>query len=181
MVSQLKVNEIIKQSGSSITIGEAGDSITFPSTGTASGILTNTPSFLAGLITPGQGVDNNAFTRVVCNEEVYDTNNCYNTSDGFFTPTVAGKYFVYGSLRYSSSSDWTSSSAGFYKNSTRYVQVNASQWHYDSSSISAVIECNGTTDTISFFTYHDQGATQQLNYSSSPYYVYFGGYRIIGA
>ena len=30
MVSQLKVNEIIKQSGSSITIGEAGDTITVP-------------------------------------------------------------------------------------------------------------------------------------------------------
>ena len=39
MVSQLKVNEIIKQSGSSITIGEAGD--------TVSGPFTNTPNFQA--------------------------------------------------------------------------------------------------------------------------------------
>ena len=31
MVSQLKVNEIIKQSGSSITIGESGDTVTIPS------------------------------------------------------------------------------------------------------------------------------------------------------
>ena len=38
MVSQLKVNEIIKQSGSSITIGESGD--------TVSGPFTNLPAFL---------------------------------------------------------------------------------------------------------------------------------------
>ena len=43
MVSQIKVNEIIKQSGSSITIGESGDTISIPSgctianSGTATG------------------------------------------------------------------------------------------------------------------------------------------------
>ena len=31
MVSQIKVNEIIKQSGSSITIGESGDTVSIPS------------------------------------------------------------------------------------------------------------------------------------------------------
>ena len=30
MVSQIKVNEIIKQSGSSITIGESGDTVSIP-------------------------------------------------------------------------------------------------------------------------------------------------------
>mgnify|MGYP007000223717 len=33
MVSQIKVNEIIKQSGSSITIGESGDTINIGTTG----------------------------------------------------------------------------------------------------------------------------------------------------
>ena len=36
MVSQLKVNEIIKQSGSSITIGESGDTVSIPA-----GVLTS--------------------------------------------------------------------------------------------------------------------------------------------
>ena len=54
MVSQIKVNEIIKQSGSSITIGESGDTVTIPSgatlnsagTNTLTGI-SNTPAFQA--------------------------------------------------------------------------------------------------------------------------------------
>ena len=49
MVSQLKVNEIIKQSGSSITIGEAGDTITLPSTSTLTNFPENTPVFQAML------------------------------------------------------------------------------------------------------------------------------------
>ena len=49
MVSQIKVNEIIKQSGSSITIGESGDTITLPSSATLSNFPSNTPYFQATL------------------------------------------------------------------------------------------------------------------------------------
>ena len=52
MVSQIKVNEIIKQSGSTITIGESGDTVSIPSgctianSGTATGFgESNTPFF----------------------------------------------------------------------------------------------------------------------------------------
>ena len=46
MVSQIKVNEIIKQSGSSITIGESGDTVSIPSGCTIanSGTATESPS-----------------------------------------------------------------------------------------------------------------------------------------
>ena len=47
MASQIKVNEIIKQSGSSISIGESGDTITLPSTATLTNFPANTPSFRA--------------------------------------------------------------------------------------------------------------------------------------
>ena len=55
MVSQIKVNEIIKQSGSSITIGESGDTVSVPSgatlnvAGSTSGLPDNTPVFAAYL------------------------------------------------------------------------------------------------------------------------------------
>ena len=44
MVSQIKVNEIIKQSGSSITIGESGDTVTIPSGATLSNQGTTVPT-----------------------------------------------------------------------------------------------------------------------------------------
>ena len=50
MVSQLKVNEIVKQSGSSITIGESGDTVQLGTGATQSGFGgTNTPSFYVRL------------------------------------------------------------------------------------------------------------------------------------
>ena len=51
MVSQIKVNEIIKQSGSSISIGESGDTVNIPSgatianAGTATGFGDLKPSW----------------------------------------------------------------------------------------------------------------------------------------
>ena len=47
MVSQIKVNEIIKQSGSSISIGESGDTITLPSSATLTNFPDNSPYFVA--------------------------------------------------------------------------------------------------------------------------------------
>ena len=51
MVSQIKVNEIIKQSGSSITIGESGDTIDLsnPTSVTLNSTMKNTPAFSAKL------------------------------------------------------------------------------------------------------------------------------------
>ena len=56
MVSQLKVNEIIKQSGSSITIGEDGD--------TLSGPFTNTPIAI-GHQSSDQDLTKNSYNKVV--------------------------------------------------------------------------------------------------------------------
>ena len=56
MVSQIKVNEIIKQSGSSITIGESGDTITC--SGTPTGFTSDNSVTMAKLSTSGTETDN---------------------------------------------------------------------------------------------------------------------------
>tara|TARA_R100000808_G_scaffold15050_1_gene35126 strand:- start:47 stop:625 length:579 start_codon:yes stop_codon:yes gene_type:complete len=102
MVSQIKVNEIIKQSGSSITIGESGDTVTIPSgatlnsagTNTLSGIA-NSPAFSSYASSGTQGtVGDNTWTKVILNLENYDTDSAYDTSTGRFTVPSggAGKY-----------------------------------------------------------------------------------------
>ena len=93
MVSQIKVNEIIKQSGSSITIGESGDTITLPSSATLSNFPDNTPRFSVWLDAT-QAVANNTWTKIVFNDEDYDSDSALDTSNGRFTvPT--GKAGVY--------------------------------------------------------------------------------------
>ena len=62
MVSQLKVNEIIKQSGSSISIGEDGD--------TVSGPFTNVPAFHAHQ-SSAQSISNATGTVLTYGTEIY--------------------------------------------------------------------------------------------------------------
>ena len=84
MVSQLKVNEIIKQSGSSITIGEDGD--------TLSGPFTNTPAF--GVYGNGTSVGDNSYTKIEFQNEAYDTNSAFDTTNSRFTvPTGKAGYY----------------------------------------------------------------------------------------
>ena len=106
MVSQIKVNEIIKQSGSSITIGESGDTVTIPSGATLNSAGTNTltgidnaPAWHA-FLSSSQNISNNTTTVIVFNHEALDTNSAYDTSTGRFTcPSGgAGKYVIYSQL-----------------------------------------------------------------------------------
>ena len=106
MVSQIKVNEIIKQSGSSITLGESGDTISIPSGATLNSAGTNTLSGIDNgpawhaFLSSSQDVSNNTTTVIVFNHEALDTNSGYDTSTGRFTVPSggAGKYVIYSQL-----------------------------------------------------------------------------------
>ena len=105
MASQIKVNEIIKQSGSSITIGESGTTVSIPSgatianSGTATGFgETNTPYFIATMSGSDQSVSDNTYAKAVFNSQTAATSGTYNTSTYRFTPGVAGTYAVYARL-----------------------------------------------------------------------------------
>jgi len=94
MVSQLKVNEIIKQSGSSISIGESGDTITLPSTATLSNFPNNKP-LVSVYASADTSMSDNSFVKVPFNTETFDSDGTYDHSSNYrWTPAVAGKYFV---------------------------------------------------------------------------------------
>jgi len=62
----------------------------------ASGVLpTNTPAFEA-VLSSDQAVSDNTLTKVAFNSEAFDTDNKF--TDARFTPTIAGKYFVYSQV-----------------------------------------------------------------------------------
>src|SRR6056300_809477 len=72
---------------------------TYDFTGTVTGAGgVNTPAFEAYL-SANQTVSDGVETKAQVNTEVFDTDNCYDNSTNYrFTPTVAGKYFVYGKV-----------------------------------------------------------------------------------
>jgi len=103
MVSQIKVNEIIKQSGSSITIGESGDTVSVPSgatlsvSGSTSGLIT--PAFAVRKTDGNQSYSQNTFTKVTFNDELLDTNSAF-ASDKFTVPSgEAGTYLFNVAIR----------------------------------------------------------------------------------
>jgi hypothetical protein len=58
----------------------------------------NTPAFEAYLSADTGQLSDNTATKVTFGSEVYDSNSTYDTSNGRFTPAVAGKYFIYGNI-----------------------------------------------------------------------------------
>ena len=104
MVSEIKVNKIIKQSGSSVEIGESGDSInivgntaitgTISSTGTTFG-GNNDNYFLAFRSGVNASPSANTWTAYTHNDTLVNNNSVYDTSSGEFTVPAggAGRYF----------------------------------------------------------------------------------------
>ena len=68
---------------------------------------TNTPAFLAAS-TSNQTIANNTSTLISYGTELFDTDNCYDNTAGnySFTPNVAGKYYVFASMRMDTASDF---------------------------------------------------------------------------
>tara|TARA_R100000329_G_scaffold97327_1_gene80519 strand:- start:221 stop:802 length:582 start_codon:yes stop_codon:yes gene_type:complete len=100
MVSQIKVNEIIKQSGSSITIGESGDTITLPSTATLSNFPSNTPYFQAS-ITSNQSLTHDTTTKINFDRADVDSASGYDTTNKRYTiPSGQGGYWHIGYTLY---------------------------------------------------------------------------------
>ena len=132
---------------------------TIPLTSAVSGTLpltnggtatTGAPAFVAGN-NAAQSVSSGAFTKVLLQNEVYDTNN--NFASSRFTPTVAGYYQINGSVNFQAS---TSISRGFstiYRNGNEWVRGTDVTGNIFSSNVAAIIYCNGTTDYIELYGY----------------------------
>jgi hypothetical protein len=158
MVSQIKVNEIIKQSGSSISIGESGDTITLPSTATLTNFPDNTPAFNVKL-SGNQDVSDGVGTVVAFNSAQVDTDSAFNTSTYRFIPQTAGKYFIsftmFALSANAGNGNLYSMTAHIRKNGSNQTEVvqdyNNSFIRQGVATTTTIIDMNGSTDYIDFF------------------------------
>jgi len=194
-MSKLETNTIDTVSGTStlqvgstntstITLGVSGDTINVPSgvtianSGTATGFAANTPAFHV-YESSSQTVSANTYTKVTLNEELYDTNN--NFASDRFTPTTAGKYFIYGNIHLDGASYPTHLETAIYKNGSiiaRNFTAQSSATVYGNKIISTTVDMNGSSDYVELYG--------KLNYAAgNNYFVggqkdkFFGGYKII--
>jgi hypothetical protein len=173
-------NNIINESGNTITIGAAGDTTniigTLQNDGSAVG-GTNTPAFHV-YESSSQTVTTNTYTKVTLDEELYDTNN--NFASSRFTPTVAGKYFIYGNLHLDGSSYPDHLETSIYKNgsiiATSFVGQ-AGNYIYGNRLVQTTVDMNGSSDYVELYGKLKQSGT--CSFVGGVQNKYFGGYKLI--
>ena len=178
MVSQLKVNEIIKQSGSSITIGESGDTITLPSTATLSNFPDNTPYFLAERTGSNQTISGATTTTIQYNTATINEGSCYDNSTYKFTPTTAGVYFFRAKMAWNSTTDWDNSEMQLLKNSGSNIvdRYTFSNVYYNSLIVAGTVSLT-TSDSVYATIYQASGGSKDLLYGG---WSSFTGWKLIG-
>ena len=131
-MSTLEVNKITPSTGTSITLGDSGDTFTIPSgvTITNNGTQTgfggvNTPSFLV-YRNSIQSISSATYTKVQFNAEDIDTDNAFDSSTNyrFTVPSgKAGKYFIFTTVEGSalSASQFKYQNVAIYKNGSVYI------------------------------------------------------------
>ncbi len=90
MTSIIKVNTFQDTNGNALFSSDGSGNIS------TNNLLT--PAFEAKL-TSDQAISDNTLTKVAFNSEAFDTDSKYDNSTNYrFTPTIAGKYFVYSQI-----------------------------------------------------------------------------------
>ena len=169
----LKVGEITTSSGSgNITIGSG---VT---------LLSSTPAFEA-FLSANATISDSTVTKVEFDTKVFDTDNCYDNSTNYrFTPTVAGKYYVYSTLEIGSDTNTgLGTIAGYiYKNGSNYSSLgkvyNANYIRRSEATLSSIIDMNGTTDYLEMFTYIDVTSGTPTIFIDGARTTKFGAYKI---
>ena len=167
----LKVGTITNSAGSgNITIG--------------SGVTVNVnrPAFHAYLGSNQTAADATA-TKLNINTETYDTDGCFDTSTYRFTPTEAGKYFVYGNAEwYSTGNTFNFGAARIYKNGSLLFSLghngNASGGAQEGKEPSGVVDMNGSTDYLELYVYQDTSDSSSVTLNGGSTNNYLGAYKI---
>ena len=164
-----------------VTLGSSGDQFTL-ATGAKSSFLY--PAFEAYLGSD-QAVSDNTLTKIQFNTEVVDSDNCYDNSTNYrFTPTVAGKYFVYCGLSGASggSADLNVLSWKFYKNGSVYKNVyndySGNPLFNTTTYGQSIIDMNGSSDYLEIYGLIDgiSAGSEVFNHTNKG--CVFGAYRI---
>jgi len=187
-MSTLKVDEILKRTGTgTITIGQSGDTVTIPSGATLSvagssvTAVDNTPSFNA-YMNGAQTLANGTYSKMEMDAEVYDSDGKYDISNYRFTPTVVGKYWVWGKFRMDTGTSIAASIIAVYKNGSLISKFTEGQSNSTTRFFGQVITLDAD-DYIELYGYQNGGGTVTVNGGSADDQDtgHWGAYKLIGA
>jgi|TARA_R100000426_G_scaffold37164_1_gene29436 uncharacterized cupredoxin-like copper-binding protein len=185
----LKVSNIQTSSGSgTITIGQSGETVTIPSgvtitnSGTATGFGgTNTP-LVAVRASTGQTISSGSNTKVQLDTEMIDTDNTFDSSTNYrWSPGVAGKYYMTGTVSLNIASAGKYMQALIYKNGSlaSYQQIVAEGTNATYNATADLIDDNDGDDYYELYIRQNTGGDIGLNHSATGLYTRFFGYKLL--
>jgi len=181
-MSKIEANTIDSISGTStLTLGSSNAStIALGSGDVQSNFLY--PAFHA-TVNSNQTLSDATKTTVTFDTEVFDTNSCYDTSAYKFTPNVAGKYYIYASVRLLGGGNGQIDTDNIYilKNGSNQLQLpnnyRSNPHNGNVRYVSNIIDMNGSSDYVQIAVQVDtQFATPSIETGGNPNHFY--GYRI---
>ena len=139
---------------------------------------TNTPAFHVGQAN-AHSIANDTFTKITLDQtETLDTDSAFASSR--FTPQTAGYYFIYGMVRLNGSTDFDNMNVAIYKNSDRVLDMQTSYHHFETRSVSGIVNLNGSSDYVELFVRQTSGGSMNTMAGDiAGAQTYLGGYRII--
>lgn len=180
---------------STINIGVSGDTVNIPSgvtianAGTATGFGTaGTNSFLARN-TSNQSLSDATDTKVTFNTEEYDPDSVFDLSNNRFTAPAAGKYFVYGKAKCSSTTVNTVQGAVlliYVNGSARYNIENFGAGVVSGTrvlmqayglEVSVALDLSANDYVELYANVDEYNGSSQLQ-AGDGYSIFFGGFRI---
>ena len=173
-MSTLEVNTINPQSGTTITIGGSGDTVTLGSGATQSGFGgVMTPAFHA-YRNSNYTVSDSTWTKIPIDTELFDSDGVYDSSTNYrFQPTTAGKYFIYASTK--SGVALTAHYTAIRKNGSEVAVAHGNGSVASVFNCQMIIDFNGSSDYVEVYAYYQGGSNSAQNFRST----FFGGYKII--
>jgi hypothetical protein len=121
-----------------------------------------------------QSISDNTNTKITLNTEVFDTNSNYDTSNYRFTPTVAGYYFISGTVYFNGANQYVT--VRIYKNgSIDSIGPQSGNGAYSyGSTATALIYLNGSTDYVELYGYQNSGIAK--NTEAGAVQTYLSGF-----
>ena len=140
-------------------------------TGTIAGV--KCPAFKARKSSAQDGVGHNSSTKVTFETEIYDTDNCYDTSNSRFTPTRAGYYLITAQLEAAHTVDEARLMGILWKNGATLSEGNNSPGNdngvYPSSRSTWLVPLNGSSDYTEIYAY-GSNAGSSYNFAADTAY-----------
>ena len=179
-------NNIINESGNTITVGASGDTTNIIGTLNKDGVaVANTPAFEANL-SAEQSASDDVFTKMDFDEEVFDTDGAYDhtTNQRFTVPSgKAGKYHIYSNvtLGSGSNSDLVDAKVAIYKNGSVYsrtIMNNETNYtRYTQLSVASTMVLS-VGDYVEIYAQVNR-ASGSVEFRAQNREATFGGYKII--